>query len=44
MTRICNLCNKIKPLLGGKLLRVFGLRSWVCTPCHAKAMQGKSNE
>jgi hypothetical protein len=37
MTRVCALCNKIKPMLGGKLMRVMGLRSWVCTACYAKA-------
>ena len=37
MTRVCALCNKIKAMLGGKLMRVLGLRSWVCGACHAKA-------
>jgi hypothetical protein len=37
MTRVCALCNKIAPMLGGKLMRVLGLRSWVCAACYAKA-------
>ena len=43
MTRVCALCNKIKPMLGGKLLHVLGMRRWVCIPCHAQRIKAKND-
>lgn len=37
MSRTCPLCNQVKPQAGGKLMRVLGMRRWVCAKCHAKA-------
>lgn len=37
MTRQCPLCHQVKPQTGGKLLRVHGLRRWVCAACYQKA-------
>ena len=37
MTRTCAVCLKALPQTGGKLMRVLGMRRWVCAKCHAKA-------
>ncbi len=41
MTRMCALCHKPKPALGGKLRHILGLRQWVCADCAAKTLKGK---
>lgn len=31
--RMCNLCHKPRPQLGGALRLVLGLRMWICYRC-----------
>lgn len=37
MTRLCPLCNQVGPQTGGKLMRVLGMRRWVCAKCYQQA-------
>jgi len=37
MTRTCPLCHQVKAQTGGKLMRVLGMRRWVCAKCYQQA-------